>query len=116
MARKKAETAAPPRMVALQAEVLLEASRTGALPIGADAAEAIKALVDRMTPSAAEAMTRLAVENPDAFLKHFLNMAEFKLPKLARVKHQVDGQVDHRHFVAVEKREERPVIDVKVVS
>jgi hypothetical protein len=104
-------------MVALQAEVLLEASRTGALPIAADAAEAIRALVDRMTPSAAEAMTRLAAEDPDAFLKHFLNMAEFKLPKLARVEHQVEGQIAHQHFVAVERREEGPrPIEAKVVE
>ncbi len=114
---KKAEKAAPPRMVALQAEVLLEAHRNGSVPMTADSAGAIKELVDRMTPSAAEAMARLAVEDPDAFLKHFLNMAEFKLPKLARVEHQVEGGLSHQHFVAVERREEGPrPIEAKVVG
>ena len=53
----------------------------------------------------------------DAFLKHYANLAEFKMPKLARVEHQVAGAVDHRHFVAVEHREAGPKrIDASVVN
>lgn len=105
--RKKAEVAAPPRLVALQAEVVLAALRS-APAITGDMEVALKATVDRLTPLVAEALARLAVDDPDAFLKHFANLAEFKMPKLARVEHKVEGQIDQRHFVAVEHREAGP--------
>lgn len=103
---------APPSAVMLQAQILVEASRLGLAPLTTAGSPAILEIVEKLTPSAYEAMQQLAVSDPDAFLKHFLSMAEFKLPKLARTELKVEGGLDMAHFVAVERREERPVINV----
>ena len=108
MARKKAETAAPPRVVALQAEIMA-AAIAEAPATARDMELALKDTIERLTPLVAGALATLAAEDPDAFLKHYANLAEFKMPKLARVEHQVAGAVDHRHFVAVEHREAGPI-------
>jgi hypothetical protein len=52
-------------------------------------------------------MARLAVENPDAFLRHYSNFLEFSKPKLARVEHKHEG-AGIGVFVAVEQRESGP--------
>jgi len=113
--RKKAETPAPANVVALQASIINQALT--AAPATAGAMEvALKDTIDRLTPLVAGALAQLAAEDPDAFLKHYANLAEFKMPKLARVEHTVEGAVDHRHFVAVEHRETGPkVIEASVV-
>jgi hypothetical protein len=59
------------------------------------------------SPLALEAMARLAVENPDAFLRHYSNFLEFSKPKLARIEHKHDGSAIGV-FVAVEQREAGP--------
>ena len=116
MARKKPETAAPPRVVALQAEIVA-AALADAPGTAKDMEVALKDTIERLTPLVAGALAQLAHEDPDAFLKHYANLAEFKMPKLARVEHQVAGAVDHRHFVAVEHREAGPKrIDASVVN
>lgn len=115
---KRAPTPSPPAAVALQAEIVLEASRLGLVPLTQGGSAAILEIVDNLTPSAYDAMHRLSQVDPDAFLKHYLAMAEFKMPKLARTELKVEGEVNMAHFVAVEKREERPpakVIDARVV-
>lgn len=94
-------------MVALQAEIVLEAIRAAPASVG-DMETALRDTVSRLTPIVAEALGRLAVEDPDAFLKHYANLLEFKTPKLARIEHKVEGQIDQRHFVAVEHREAGP--------
>lgn len=107
MGRKKAETPAPPRVVALQAQLV--ATALAEVPaIAGDMELALKTTIERLTPLVAQALATLAASDPDAFLKHYANLAEFKMPKLARVEHKVAGGVDHRHFVAVEHRDESP--------
>lgn len=104
---------------ALQASLLSQAASAG-VPVPAETLEkvaaalvkfsavdvkAVEALKD--SPLALEAMARLAVENPDAFLKHFATFLEFSRPKLARVEHT--GEASRLGvFVAVEQRESGP--------
>jgi hypothetical protein len=52
-------------------------------------------------------MARLAVENPDAFLRHYATFLEFTKPKLARVEH-TGNAAGVGVFVAVEQREAGP--------
>jgi hypothetical protein len=66
------------------------------------------------SPLALEAMARLAVENPDAFLRHYAAFLEFSRPKLARVEHT--GKALGNIFIAVEQRETGPPPAARLVS
>lgn len=105
--------------VALQANLLAAAAGAG-VPVDPGAVDRVaKALAKfsahdvqaveilKDSPLALEAMARLAVENPDAFLRHYSNFLEFSKPKLARVEHKHEG-ANLGVFVAVEQREAGP--------
>lgn len=114
--------------VALQARILADAADAkvpvpeGAVDKVAQAlakfsavdVRAVEILKD--SPLALEAMARLAVENPDAFLRHYASFLEFSKPKLARVEHT--GKALGNVFVAVEQREAGPPprLQDKIVS
>lgn len=68
------------------------------------------------SPAVLSALARLAGENPDAFLRHVMNLLEFQKPKLARVEHT--GKALGNVFIAVEARETGPPTKLagKVVS
>lgn len=108
----------PLAVTALQANLLAQAAQAG-VPVDPKAVDrvaqalakfsakdvqAIEVLKD--SPLALEAMARLAVENPDAFLRHYATFLEFHKPKLARVEHT--GKAIGNVFVAVEQREAGP--------
>lgn len=109
----------PMKAVALQATLLASAAGAGVLvdPGAIDrvatalakfSAHDIQAIeILKGSPLALEAMARLAVENPDAFLRHYSNFLEFSKPKLARVEHKHEG-ANLGVFVAVEQREAGP--------
>ena len=107
------------KAAALQAHLLAEAAGAG-VPVAPEAVDraaaalakfsakdvrALEVLTD--SPLAMEAMSRLAVENPDAYLRHYATFLEFSKPKLARVEHKHDGAAVGV-FVAVEQREAGP--------
>ena len=106
-------------MTALQASLLSQAASAGvpvdpaavdrvAQALAKFSAKDVQAVeVLRDSPLALEAMARLAVENPDAFLRHYATFLEFTKPKLARVEHNHQGNA-LGVFVAVEQREAGP--------
>lgn len=109
----------PAKMTALQASLLSQALSVG-VPVDAKTVDrvagalaklstvdvrAVEALKD--SPLALEALARLSVEDPDAFLKHIATFMEFTRPKLARVEHKHEG-TGIGVFVAVEQREQGP--------
>jgi hypothetical protein len=115
--RTKAETPAPTSAIALQASIVLEAIKSGAVE-ARDVQSALVASVERTAPLVAQALARLFEEDPDAFLKHWTALAEFKTPRVQRVEHRIEGEVKHSHFVAVERREVDPrvlTVDAVVV-
>jgi hypothetical protein len=114
-------------MLALQAGIALAAHKDGTVPLDPDSPgtrmlqlrlaarsgqEVGLPLAIAGSPVAREAALDLLVEDPDAYLKHHLAALEFERPKLGRVEHKVEGHLEHEHFVAVERREERPAKDV----
>jgi hypothetical protein len=109
----------PLAVTALQANLLAQAAGAG-VPVDPEAVDAVAQALVRFaakdvqavdilkdSPLALEAMARLAVENPDAFLRHYAAFLEFSKPKLARVEHKHDG-ANLGVFVAVEHREAGP--------
>lgn len=109
----------PLAVTALQATLLSQAASAG-VPVDPEAvdrvagalakfsAKDVRAVeVLRDSPLALEAMARLSVENPDAFLRHYATFLEFSRPKLARVEHDHQGNA-LGVFVAVETRESGP--------
>lgn len=117
------------RLTALQADLLSQAAKAG-VPVAPEAVDKAAAALAKFTtrdvrvldvltdsPLALEAMAQLAVDNPDAFLRHYATFLEFSKPKLARVEHQHEG-MNLGVFVAVEQREPGPppALRGKVVS
>lgn len=109
----------PMKAVALQAGILAQAASVG-VPVSKDAVDKVAAALAKFSavdvraveilkdsPLALEAMARLAVENPDAFLRHYAAFLEFTKPKLARVEHTGDAS-KLGIFIAVEQREAGP--------
>jgi len=105
---KQSKTPTPLAAIKFHQELIAQAQSAGVPAREFDSA--LKVLVEEMEPLARQALVQLAASDPDAFLKHFINLAEFKAPKLARVEHRVEGALDHLHYVAVERREEPPVL------
>lgn len=109
----------PMAAVALQARVLADAAEAK-VPVPEGAVDKVAAALARFSavdvraveilkdsPLALEAMARLAVEDPDAFLRHYATFLEFTRPKLARVEHTGEaGKLGV--FIAVEQREAGP--------
>lgn len=102
----------------LQASLLSQAAQAG-VPVQPETLDRVAAALARFSakdvkaievlkdsPLALEAMARLAVENPDAFLRHYATFLEFHKPKLARVEHT--GNALAQTFIAVEQRESGP--------
>ena len=133
MAQRKrgrpANPATEPRaLTALQATLLAQAAKVGVSvdPAALEAAagslvpfseQDLRVLeVVKDSPAVLNALARLAGENPDAFLRHVMNLLEFQKPKLARVEHT--GNALGNVFIAVETRETGPPAKLvgKVVS
>lgn len=109
--------------VALQARVLADAAEAK-VPVPEGAVDKVAAALAKFSavdvraveilkdsPLALEAMARLAVENPDAFLRHYATFLEFTRPKLARVEHDHKGSLGNV-FIAVEQREAGPPLQL----
>lgn len=109
----------PMAAVALQAGILSQAASAG-VPVAKEAVDKVAQALAKFSavdvraveilkdsPLALEAMARLAVENPDAFLRHYATFLEFTKPKLARVEHTGDAS-KLGVFIAVEQREAGP--------
>ena len=109
----------PMAAVALQARILADAAEAK-VPVPEGAVDKVAQALARFSavdvraveilkdsPLALEAMARLAVENPDAFLRHYATFLEFTKPKLARVEH-TGNAAGVGVFIAVEQRESGP--------
>lgn len=112
------------QVAALQAGLLAQAASAG-VPVSPEAVDKVAAALAKFSavdvraveilkdsPLALEAMAKLAVSNPDAFLRHYATFLEFTRPKLARVEHTGDA-AKMGVFIAVEQRESGPPSPLK---